>query len=300
MTTLSISATTVGDCQDCAPTSLVSRERSRFFPRQLVGADDLTQDQVYFREKLRRHNRLLHGWGIVCGATVSSDKCVAIVTPGYVLGPYGDEIMIDQETRIDVCKQDSVGSLDCGDGDVWCGDAPTIADDSPVYLAVRYVERATRPVRVPGCGCGCDDSDCEYSRMRDSFELKVLTELPASYRIERPAQTELWRESWSCPGGSARQACPPCPSDPWVILCDLTVSGGTIMNVDCNAHRRYVVSFADYSFGCFELKEFVAPVAEPAAPAVPAAPAAPAPAVAPAAPAVPQTGARKRRVRKPT
>ena len=38
-----------------------------------------------------------------------------------------------------------------------------------VYLAVRYVERATRPVRVPGWGCGCDESECEYSRTRDGF-----------------------------------------------------------------------------------------------------------------------------------
>src|SRR3954462_14642020 len=92
----------------CPPTGLPSLERTRFFPRQLVGADDLTQDQLYFREKLRRHNRLLHGWGIVCGAGVTPDGCKAVVSPGYILGPLGDEILIDQETSIDVCKQDSV------------------------------------------------------------------------------------------------------------------------------------------------------------------------------------------------
>ena len=254
-TIITTPATTLGDCKDCAPTDLVSLERSRFFPRQLVGADDLTQDQVYFREKLRRHNRLLHGWGIVCGATVHADGCVAVVTPGYLLGPYGDEIMIDQETRIDVCKQDSVGGLDCGDGDIWCGDAPRVADDTPVYLAVRYVERATRPVRVPGCGCGCDDSECEYSRTRDCFELKVLTELPASYRVPKESQGDLWHASYACPGGAARKTCPPCPSDPWVILCDLTVSGGAITHVNCDAHRRYVVSFADYAFACGAAKK---------------------------------------------
>jgi hypothetical protein len=250
--TTTTTTTKSGDCSNCASTDFVSRERSRFFPRQLVGADDLTQDQVYFREKMRRHNRLLHGWGIVCGALVSKDagsKGVAIVSPGYVLGPYGDEIMIGQENRIDVTKQDSVGSLDCGDGDVWCGDAPRIADNTPAYLAVRYVERPTRPVRVPGHGCGCDDSDCEYSRTRDCYELKVLTELPAFYRIKWASEALLWKASWSC-SGIARRTCPPCPSDPWVILCDLTVSGGAIEKVDCDTHRRYVVSFAEYAFAC--------------------------------------------------
>ena len=38
-----------------------SLERTRFFPRQLVTPDDLTQDQIYFRDTHRRHNRMLHG-----------------------------------------------------------------------------------------------------------------------------------------------------------------------------------------------------------------------------------------------
>ena len=36
-------------------------ERPRFFARQLVTPLDLTLGQEYFRTKLRRHNRLLHG-----------------------------------------------------------------------------------------------------------------------------------------------------------------------------------------------------------------------------------------------
>jgi hypothetical protein len=54
-----------GGCSD--PVGL---ERTRFYPRQLVGPDELTQDQAWVRDKLRRHNRLLHGWGVVCGCGV--------------------------------------------------------------------------------------------------------------------------------------------------------------------------------------------------------------------------------------
>ena len=60
--------TTATPCE-AAPTT-GGLERTRFFARQLVTPDDLTQDQIYFREKHRRHNRMLHGWGIVCGACV--------------------------------------------------------------------------------------------------------------------------------------------------------------------------------------------------------------------------------------
>lgn len=246
-TTLNTKSLAVG-CDDCGTTDIVSLERTRFFPRQLVGPADLTQDQVYFREKQRRHNRLLHGWGIVCGALVTHEEgCLLTVTPGYVLGPYGDEIVIDSSVEIDVCKQESVGVFDCGDVDVWCGDAPRVKDDTVAYLAVRYVERATRPVRVPGCGCGCDGGECEYSRLRDGFELKVLTELPDTYKKMKPGNLP---GALMCQGTPPRAKCPPCPSDPWVILCDFTVSGGQVSEVDCDAHRRYVASFGAYFFVC--------------------------------------------------
>ena len=37
-------------------------ERMRYFPRQLLTADDMRTEQEYFREKMRRHNRYLVGW----------------------------------------------------------------------------------------------------------------------------------------------------------------------------------------------------------------------------------------------
>ena len=45
-------------------------ERNRYFAGQLLDETDLTEEQLYFREKNRRHNRLLHGWGIVSGLGV--------------------------------------------------------------------------------------------------------------------------------------------------------------------------------------------------------------------------------------
>ena len=244
-----LSSAHIGSCQECSPVDLVSLERTRFFPRQLVGPDDLTQDQIYFREKQRRHNRLLHGWGIVCGAGVRKvENCVVEVSDGYVLGPFGDEIVIAR-CSIDVCKEEAVTSLDCGDVDPWCADRPRLRDDQTAYLAVRYVERATRPVTVTACGCGCDDSTCEYSRTRDGFELAVLTELPSTYRAMEGEQPTL-AKAYSCVG-EWRGPCLDCPPDPWVVLADLIVTGGEV-TVDCDPHRRYVVSFAEYWFSCRE------------------------------------------------
>lgn len=244
-------------CGTCGGSELVGLERTRFFARQLIGPDDLTQDQTYFRDKARRHNRLLHGWGIACGARVKAGKsaCEVVVEPGYVLGPYGDEIVIDREVTVDLCKEDPTGAAagGCGSADPWCADVRVRRDAGQVmYLAVRYAECDTRPVRVAACGCGCDDTECEYSRTRDSFELKVLTELPSTYvlfeKLTPTAEILLLLRSFACIGGP--RACPPCPTSPWVILADVELDAAGAVTIDCARHRRYVASFGEYFFRC--------------------------------------------------
>ena len=90
----------------CLPSEMFSMERVRYFTRQLITPDDLTLEQEYFRNKLRRHNRFLHGWGVVCGCIVrpaynpssgTNDPWMVRISPGYVLGPYGDEILVERE-----------------------------------------------------------------------------------------------------------------------------------------------------------------------------------------------------------
>ena len=75
-------ATATGCCQTGATASL---ERARYFARMLLTADDLTADQQHFLGRFRRHNRLLHGWGVVCGAgvrAVTTKPYTVVVEPG--------------------------------------------------------------------------------------------------------------------------------------------------------------------------------------------------------------------------
>jgi len=234
-------------------TDLVSLERTRYFARQLVGPDDLTQDQLYFREKARRHNRMLHGWGIVCGAGVTGgeEPCKVTVRPGYILGPYGDEIVIDRDVTFDVCSQEGA-SDPCGGADPWCTEVRSRRrEGDTLYLAIRAAQCDTRPVRTTACSCGCDDAECEYSRTRDSFELAVLTELPEDYKrfekITPLAELILLMRSLTCIAGARR--CPPCPTTPWVILADLELDGDNQVT-PAPTHRRYVASFGEYFFFC--------------------------------------------------
>ena len=241
-------------CGTCQGGDLRGLERTRFFARQIVTPEDLTQDQIYFREKSKRHNRMLHGWGVVCGACVrrGAKRCEVIIEPGYILGPFGDEIVIDRDTVVDVCKL-GTGEMDgcCGDDlDPWCNDVTSNCAAGTFYLAVKYSECMARPVRGGGgCGCGCDDHDCEYSRIRDGFSVKLLRELPQGYTT--PMKPPPFSTVDPCSRKGTARPCPPCPTDPWVIVADVSVDAQCqVRAVNCFTHRRYVMSFADFFYAC--------------------------------------------------
>jgi hypothetical protein len=195
---------------------------------------------------------LLHGWGVVCGARVKKGKnpCEIVIEAGYILGPYGDEILIEQDVSVNLCQEDLDGNAiaPCMDiSDPWCSnvriDRPA---GKPLYVAVRYAECQTRPVRVVGMGCGCSENECDYSRIRDSYGIKVLTSLPSNYADPMPEPK--FADVLRCTQG---HPCPTCPTEPWVILADITLdTSSNISKIDCFKHRRHVVSFANYYYLC--------------------------------------------------
>lgn len=213
---------------DCLSESL---ERLRYFNRQLLTADDLRAEQAYFREKLRRHNRFLHGWGVVCGCAVevvaNARDWAVRVCPGYVVGPQGDEILIDHCVDVDL----KLGATPEPCTVRWpcppVGEMPgtNAVSTRKAYIAVRYAECASRPVKVHPAGCGCDETGCEYSRIRDSFEIKVLWSLPESHVLAHQDDVAWHDHLRKTPAEELRRLltfpvppCPECVTDPWVVL----------------------------------------------------------------------------------
>ena len=209
-------------------------ERVRYFPRQLITADDMRAEQEFILNKMRRHNRFLHGWGVVCGCQVvpmptDQHPWQVQVCPGYAVAPQGDEIVITQCVTFDLqsgmqpCDPCTV-TWPCPPQPAW----PSENQQQTVYLAVRYVECATRPVRVHPAGCGCDELDCEYSRIREAFELKLLWSLPTSHSDAKKADA-----AWAAAARTGiREAsdfgfpvppCPACTDDPWVVLATVQI-----------------------------------------------------------------------------
>jgi hypothetical protein len=210
-------------------------ERVRYFPRQLITADDMRVEQEYFREKHRRHNRFLHGWGVVCGCAVEpvagAKTWTVRVCPGYAVAPQGDEILIDDCRDVDL----QLGATPEPCTVRWpcppTGDMPAAGSDGLVnaYIAVRYAECFARPTRVHPAGCGCDESACEYSRIRDSYEIKVLWKVPDSH-VNAAKDDLAWLAALKQgslatqrhPGLFPVPPCPECELDPWVVLAMVT------------------------------------------------------------------------------
>src|SRR6266850_153204 len=229
-------------------------ERPRYFARQLLTPTEMTLEQTYFRDKLRRHNRLMHGWGVVCGAVVcivpradgnGPEPWKVKITPGYVLGPYGDEIVIDKTRIIDLRTPGATcttGENPVEQIDPWCSQVWVERKPGPLYVAVKYREATCRPVRVQPNGCGCDDSQCEYSRIRDGYEFGVLDGCP-DHDDKPPKIEDLIK------GGNP--ACQDCPDSPWVVLAEVQMDAdGSITAIDNCECRRIAVSTAPFWRGC--------------------------------------------------
>lgn len=234
-------------------------ERPRYFPRQLITPEELNLEVRYYRDMMRRHNRLMHGWGVVAGAEVcavessvspDSEPYLLRVSPGYILGPYGDEIIIARERVFDVRKGTVTGCSDgmAGDDDAWCTSVAVREIPDTFYLAVRYKEIPSRQVRVQPAACGCDDTPCEYSRICDGYEFCLREDCPEMEgAVDSPealleALFHTYEDHPEGTGGTSKG---------WVTLAKVTMDpNGVVQVIDNCSCRRMAATFANVWARC--------------------------------------------------
>ena len=211
--------------------------RSRYFPRQLVTASDLTTDQTYFRELWRFHNRLLHGCGVVCGLEVlpgptshkSGSELSVIVTSGYALSPQGDGIWVPEDQTIPIAKPSAEACLDL---------EPAQVRQNVYYLAIRYQEKDVKLMTTVPERC-ISTINCDYSRTQTSFEIKCLDDCPKTchppdFDCLDPNEGQIFprlppTRKEDIP---ALFTCPPKPQESWVVLACLHVSSNGRLTID--------------------------------------------------------------------
>lgn len=221
---------------ECGCVDATGLERLRYFPRQLLTADDMRLEQEYFREKQRRHNRFLHGWGVVCGLIVQTNPTAGplaiTICPGYALGPCGDEIYVSDPAPYDLTPiTQQLAQPSCANTGV---SAAALASGT-LAIMIRYAECQTRPVRTLPAGCGCDDSACEFSRIRDGFEIRAVPKGKELWMVAPPSLCEIAHDV-----ASQLSPFPPSPTNDWIQLATIDLQGATTVSdklIDNSARR---------------------------------------------------------------
>ncbi len=155
--------------------------RNNFFTGKLLLERDFTDEQRYMIDKLRHHNRHLHGWGVACGLKVvqhEQDGCrdrFVCVEPGSAVDCCGHDILVVDRECFDITTFPAVRKLSLPNAD---------ATSHTLQICVRYTECGTEPIPVLYDECGCDDTRCLPNRILESFDIDVL--------VDPPVTTETW------------------------------------------------------------------------------------------------------------
>lgn len=161
-------------------------KRPRFFSGRLLTPADLELEQQYVREKLKRHNRTLHGFGIVSGLKVKMNAGEIVVEPGLALDCEGNELLIETPQSVappPVVSSSGGSSADGSPSDrssLGSSDASSSVEWHTAYLNVRFVEDcATTPCAqstpvVPATDV--ENASNTSVDLTESFELAVVRE----------------------------------------------------------------------------------------------------------------------------
>jgi len=116
-------------------------ERLRFFPGELLTADDLTLLDGNNRQLRWLHNRTLHAWGIAVGLDVLGKRGDTSVTvnPGFAIDILGREILLTTPLQIPIPAVPGGAN----------GSAATY------YLVANYVEDADEPTEEQRSATAC-------------------------------------------------------------------------------------------------------------------------------------------------
>lgn len=153
-------------------------KRLNYFHGMLLTEQDFQDEQLYYREKLKLHNRL-HGTGVVWGLSLkkvvtSGDITKIYISAGLAVDCAGDEIIVCQDYLVPL--KDKIKELErhglvnnasnCGVGE----------DQNPkLYIGLKYCECQSDPAEQYTIECRGDNPAPQYSRTREGFSVQILT-----------------------------------------------------------------------------------------------------------------------------
>jgi hypothetical protein len=249
-----------GDC------GIPELERNRYFTGKYMTERDFAGEQEYFQNRRRLHNRLLHGWGIVCGLRVlehpSSDNFECrekwvVVKAGVAFDCCGREIFLTDDTPIEVpldqlsWPQKSPPQEPSGDEKCSDGEGEILLEPGPnngLLLCLSYQEELIEPVPALYSEGSCDPAHHEANRVREvaCLEFHCLDEMePGCWRIPSGSWVDPCKDDCNKPLPGPAGACltPDCPCQGCIPLALLTPvpepeSGSPYFMIDLRGRRH--------------------------------------------------------------
>lgn len=148
--------------------ALRSFVRTRYFYGQLLDVEDFESEQRYFNDKRWLLNRLITGYGVVCGLNVrpTPDGKAVQVLPGVAIDRAGREIVVPRPaTSEEVPKAEPRDQAETDYNEQY-------DPKSWVHLSICYHECLSGPERVAISECEARP-DCENGEVRERYEIVI-------------------------------------------------------------------------------------------------------------------------------
>lgn len=239
-------------CKDCKD-SYNNFKRARYFHGMLMTDRDFTEEQEYQIEKRKLHNRMLHGWGVVCGLKITAFNPAGnsvIIEKGLALDCNGNEIFVNEPIEFDVLQAIEAYNRPKS-AERECKSETTTS--TTYYVRIKYKENRSDAVPVYAPGSGCEEKVCEYSRTKEGVCIDVTptgcskpNDTEDLCRIGNNMEDVDARDSFYC--NNLIKTCPDVScDDQYIYLGSITVidpakpiEDKMINNCDC---RRFVMTF---------------------------------------------------------
>lgn len=222
--------------KSCGVCDIPYFERNNYFYGKLMTARDFFAEQCYFNEKRWLINRMILGWGVVCGLDVRQKEGSpgeVIVTPGLAIDCCGREVLVCEEKIIPLVPTESP-----------CQKIPKEPAQNGRTLALCLVYHECKTEAVPLPPMACDQKEKgEFNRIRDSFVIKVidLMEKPSQKQHPCPHEDEaISLHEYVCK--RLRKGCPECQDKQCVVLAILNIDkdGKLTGEIDTCTRRKLV------------------------------------------------------------
>lgn len=209
-------------------------ERNNYYFGKLMKVQDFEIEQSYFNKKRWLINRMILGWGVVCGLDVKQkNENEVIIEPGLAIDYCGREIRVCDTQLVSLAPQEDECNYE---------EKVEQTNGSEQYaICLKFKECKTES--FPAFHSACDQKEkCQFNRIRDWFEIKVIPfseQNKKSFCLKRDDcedQKSLHQCicDWLC-------ECPECCEPECVVLATVTLDNShNIQEIDECSNRKLV------------------------------------------------------------